>query len=115
VTLFESDLELRLAVLADTLVTGTKTGEKTVSKEKTELSRPWNVIVHDDPITLMTYVTMVLRRIFGYSMDKAQGLMMQVHTTGRAIVWTGAKEPAEQYVAQLHGAQLLATLEKVDA
>ncbi len=112
---FESDLELRRAVLADGSVAGPKTEKQADAKEATQLSLPWNVIVHDDPITLMTYVTMVLRRIFGYSVQKAHTLMMQVHTTGRAIVWTGAKETAEQYVARLHGAQLLATLEKVDA
>jgi ATP-dependent Clp protease adaptor protein ClpS len=89
----------------------TKTGTK--PKEKTELAPPWNVIVHDDPVTLMTYVTMVLRRVFAYPQAKAHRLMMQVHQTGKSIVWTGAKERAEMYLTQLHAAQLLATIEKV--
>lgn len=82
---------------------------------RTELARPWNVIVHDDPITLMTYVTMTLQRVFGYAHDKAHALMMEVHTAGRSIVWTGAREQAELYVFKLHTAQLRATLEQVEA
>jgi ATP-dependent Clp protease adaptor protein ClpS len=81
--------------------------------EETEvrLAPPWNVIVWDDPITLMVYVTMVLQRIFGYPLEKAHSLMMEVHTKGRSIVWTGAREQAETYVQKLHSAQLLATME----
>ena len=78
-----------------------------------QLAPPWNVIVHDDPITLMTYVTMALQRVFGYPREKAQTLMMEVHQTGRSIVWTGAREQAELYVLKLHATQLLATLEPV--
>ena len=73
---------------------------------------PWNVVVHNDPITKMNYVTMVFRKIFGYSREKAEIHMLEVHHRGRSIVWTGARERAELYVEQLHGYQLLATLEK---
>lgn len=79
----------------------------------TSLAPPWNVIVHDDPVTLMVYVTMVLRRVFGYTQERAQELMMEVHTRGRSIVWTGAREQAELYVHKLHAAQLLASTEPV--
>jgi ATP-dependent Clp protease adaptor protein ClpS len=88
--------------------------EKTEGETRSALAPPWNVIVHNDPITLMTYVTMVLRKLFGYPQEKAQKLMMEVHTTGRAVVWTGAREQAEFYVQQLHAYQLLATMEQVD-
>jgi ATP-dependent Clp protease adaptor protein ClpS len=81
---------------------------------RSQLSPPWNVIVHDDPITLMTYVTMALQRIFGYARERAETLMMEVHRTGRSIVWTGAREQAELYVHKLHAVQLLATMEPVD-
>lgn len=73
---------------------------------------PWNVIVHNDPINLMSYVTMVFQKVFGYSKEKAEHHMMEVHQLGRSIVWTGLREPAEAYVQQLHGYLLLATLEK---
>jgi ATP-dependent Clp protease adaptor protein ClpS len=89
--------------------------EKTETDTQSALAPPWNVIVHDDPITLMLYVTMVFQRIFGYAHDKAHRLMMEVHTRGRSIVWTGAREQAEHYVHKLHAAQLLATIEPVSA
>lgn len=85
--------------------------EEVETVERTALARPWKVIVHDDPITLMNYVTMVLRKLFGYSESRAFELMMEVHTQGRAVVWTGAREQAEMYVAKLHGHQLLASME----
>jgi ATP-dependent Clp protease adaptor protein ClpS len=88
--------------------------EKTDTESETRIENPWNVIVHDDPITLMVYVTMVLRKLFGYPQEKAHALMMEVHTKGRAIVWTGAREKAEIYVHQLHACQLLATMERVE-
>ena len=81
---------------------------------RTELARPWNVIVHDDPISLMTYVTVTFQRIFGYSYGKAHRLMMEVHTEGRSVVWTGAREQAELYVFKLHAALLKATMEQVE-
>jgi ATP-dependent Clp protease adaptor protein ClpS len=76
------------------------------------LDIPWNVIVHNDPVNLMTYVTMVLERVFGYSKERAQKHMLEVHQRGRSIVWTGVREPAESYVEQLHTYLLLASLEK---
>lgn len=79
------------------------------------VARPWNVIVLDDPITLMSYVTMVLQRLFGYAKPRAQALMLEVHTKGRAIVWSGAREQAETYVQRLHAYHLLAKLEQVEA
>ena len=81
------------------------------TETETRLAPPWNVIVWNDPITLMIYVTMVLQRIFGYPHEKAHSLMMEVHTLGRSVVWTGAQEQAETYVQKLHAAQLLATME----
>lgn len=83
-------------------------------EEKTAVAAdvPWNVVVHNDPITKMNYVTMVFRRVFGYSREKAELHMMEVHQKGRSIVWSGARERAEMYVQQLHTFQLLSTLEK---
>ena len=72
---------------------------------------PWNVVVHNDPVNLMSYVTLVLRRVFGYPEAHATRLMLEVHHRGRSVVWTGDRERAELYVQQLHGWLLLATLE----
>lgn len=79
-----------------------------------ELAPPWQVLVLNDPVNLMSYVTLILRRIFGYSEQKATELMLQVHHRGRAIVWTGEREKAELYVQQLQSHQLLAAMEPIE-
>jgi ATP-dependent Clp protease adaptor protein ClpS len=87
-----------------------------VQLEETEtdaaLDVPWNVIVHNDPINLMSYVTMVFQRVFGYPREKAERHMLEVHNNGRSLVWSGGREQAEHYVHQLHTYQLLAQMEK---
>jgi ATP-dependent Clp protease adaptor protein ClpS len=84
--------------------------QETRAKEDVDL--PWQVVVHNDPVNLMTYVTMVFQRVFGYPRSKAEKHMLEVHQKGRSIVWSGVRERAELYVQQLHGYLLLATLEK---
>ena len=81
--------------------------------EDTTLDLPWNVVVHDDPVNLMGYVTWVLMKIFGYDEQKASLMMMQVHKQGRSIVWSGQREKAEFYTQQLQGHQLTTSIEKV--
>lgn len=82
------------------------------TKEKHDLSPPWNVVVHNDPVNLMSYVALVFRRVLGFSRTQAEKHMMEVHNSGRSIVWTGEREKAELYVQQLHSHLLLATLER---
>lgn len=72
--------------------------------------RPWNVVVWNDPVTLMSYVVFVLRKLFGYDEATATKLMMQVHEEGRAIVSSGPREQAEVDVHRLHAHSLQATL-----
>ena len=72
--------------------------------------RPWVVIVWNDPINLMSYVTLVLQKLFGYSLAKATKLMLQVHNEGKAIVSSGPRERAEHDVSRLHAHGLWATL-----
>ena len=88
--------------------------EITIIEEKADLERdlPWNVVVHDDPVNLMNFVTLILKRVFGYPQEKAETLMMEVHNLGKSVVWTGNKEKAELYVQQLQSYQLLAKMEK---
>lgn len=81
-------------------------------EDEAELDQPWNVVVFDDPVNLMSYVTLVLRRIFGYSEERATQLMLEVHQSGKSVVWSGARERAELYVQQLHGYQLQASMAK---
>ena len=75
-----------------------------------EPDRPWIVIVWNDPINLMSYVTLVLQKLFGYSRAKATQLMLQVHNEGKAIVSSGTREKAELDVARLHAHGLWATM-----
>ncbi len=89
-------------------------GTDTLTKPRTTptLDVPWNVVVHDDPVNLMGYVTWVFMKIFGYPEARAHKHMLEVHEQGRSIVWTGAREKAEFYTQQLQAHQLKATLEK---
>jgi ATP-dependent Clp protease adaptor protein ClpS len=74
--------------------------------------RPWLVIVWNDPINLMSYVTYVFQKLFGYSRDKATKLMLDVHHKGRAVVSSGPRERAEVDVFRLHEHGLWATMEQ---
>jgi ATP-dependent Clp protease adaptor protein ClpS len=97
---------------AGTITTAEPTIEKETRSEE-DLDIPWQIIVHNDPVNLMSYVTMVFQRVFGYPREKAERHMLEVHHNGHSILWSGMREPAELYVQQLHGYLLLATLEKI--
>ncbi len=75
-------------------------------------SRPWVTIVWDDPVNLMSYVTYVFTTYFKYPREKAEKLMMQVHTEGRAVVSDGTREEVERDVAAMHGYGLWATVSR---
>ncbi len=77
-----------------------------------ETDPPWIVIVWNDPVNLMSYVTYVFQKLFGYSRAKAEKLMMQVHTEGRAVVSNGTRTEAESDVSRLHAHGLWATLQQ---
>jgi len=79
--------------------------------ESTTEDRPWVVIVWNDPINLMSYVTFVLQKLFGYSLEKATELMLDVHEKGKAVDASDARERAEMHVFRLHEHGLWATLE----
>lgn len=85
---------------------------ETATQQKPSLDQAWNVVVHNDPINLMSYVSLVFRRVFGYSKEKSNHHMLEVHHKGRSVLWTGGREKAELYVQQLHTYLLLATLER---
>ena len=79
---------------------------------ESELDRPWSTTVWDDPINLMTYVTYVFMDYFEFSKEKADYLMLLVHTEGKATVSTGSREAMEKDVAAMHTYGLWATLAK---
>jgi len=74
------------------------------------VARRWVVIVWNDPINLMTYVTYVFRKLFAYSHPRAHALMLQVHLEGRAVVSGGTRERCEHDAARLHAHGLWATI-----
>jgi ATP-dependent Clp protease adaptor protein ClpS len=80
--------------------------------EVVDEERPWVVIVWNDPINLMDYVTYVLQKLFGYSLEKAQRLMLDVHHKGRAVVSQGTRDKAELDVYRLHEHGLWATMQQ---
>jgi len=90
----------------------TETIELPELKESTTTSRPWSVVVHNDPVNLMSYVTLIFCRVFGYSKERASKHMLEVHHKGRSILWSGERERAELYVQQLQSHLLLAKLER---
>ncbi len=84
--------------------------ERPASERDEEHDRPWVVIVWNDPINLMSYVTLVFQKLFGYSREKATQLMLQVHHEGKALVSSGTREKSEHDVARLHAHGLWATM-----
>lgn len=73
---------------------------------------PWQVVVWDDPVNLMSYVVRVFRRYFGYSQDRATQLMLAVHNDGHAIVATGPRETMEVHAQAMHDFGLWATVRR---
>ena len=82
--------------------------------DEADADRPWVVIVWNDPINLMDYVTFVFQKLFGYSLEKATSLMLDVHQKGRAVVSNGTREKAELDVFRLHEHGLWATMQHDD-
>jgi ATP-dependent Clp protease adaptor protein ClpS len=79
--------------------------------EDLDVQTPWIVLVWNDPINLMSYVTYVFKKLFGYSDEKATALMLDVHHKGRAVVANGTREKCELDVFRLHEHGLWATMQ----
>ena len=79
--------------------------------EVTATDVPWIVLVWNDPINLMSYVTFVFQKLFGYSREQATALMLDVHHKGRAVVASGTQEKCELDVFRLHEHGLWATMQ----
>ena len=94
------------------VVLSTSNTTETSTEGAVATKRPWNVVVWDDPITPMTVVVVIFRKVFGYAKEKATHLMMTVHNEGRAIVWSGAKDRAESYCIRLQSLGLQSTIEQ---
>lgn len=93
-------------------ITAPQRTEVPSADEVVEPDKPWLVIVWNDPINLMSYVTYVLQKLFGYSLQKATKMMLDVHHKGKAVVSSGSKEKAELDCYRLHAYGLWATISK---
>ena len=82
------------------------------SDEMTVLATPWVTIVWNDPVNLMSYVTYVFQKYFGYNKKKAEKLMMEVHQDGKSVVSTGSREEMERDVQAMHEYGLWATMDR---
>lgn len=101
------------------MATSTAPGTDTLIREETEslvaADVPWVVIVWNDPVNLMSYVSYVFQSYFGYTESKAHRLMMEVHQAGKSVVATGSREAAERDTLAMHSYGLWATFQKADA
>ncbi|MGH3761820.1 ATP-dependent Clp protease adapter ClpS [Actinophytocola sp.] len=88
-----------------------QTQAEPIGSEFTAEDKPWQTIVWNDPVNLMSYVTYVFQKLFGYSREHATKLMLDVHHKGRALVSSGSKDKVEGDVAKLHAAGLWATMQ----
>ena len=86
----------------------------TESAEDSLLDPPWITLVWNDPVNLMSYVTYVFQTYFGYSLEKAEKLMLDVHQKGKAVVSNGPREKMERDTEAMQGYGLWATLQKDD-
>ena len=85
--------------------------EEPVVDDVTSLASPWVTIVWNDPVNLMSYVTFVFTKYFGYDKKKAEKLMLEVHQDGKSAVSNGTREEMERDVQAMHEYGLWATLE----
>jgi len=86
----------------------------TQTETKVDLDIPWNIVVWDDPVNLMTYVVYVIQKVFGYNRSLATKLMLEVHQEGKSLVATEEREQAELHLHQLHTYGLQATLRRAE-
>jgi ATP-dependent Clp protease adaptor protein ClpS len=84
--------------------------EQPTTDQDAVLDAPWVTVVWNDPVNLMTYVTYVFQKVFGYPKPKAEKLMLDVHHRGKAVVSSGTREKMERDAETLHGYGLWATV-----
>jgi ATP-dependent Clp protease adaptor protein ClpS len=92
-------------------VADTETDILTDAETRQRFDLPWDVVLWNDPVSLISLVVRVLRKLFSYDLATAERLTMAVHQDGKAVVWSGEKEQAAAYCVALHGYALAATIQ----
>lgn len=106
------DTRVTISIHQASVAGSTSTEELVETRSALLPEAPWNVVVLNDPVNLMSYVVSVFQKVFGYNEAKATELMLQVHELGRSVVWSGGLEKAEAFARQLQRHLLLVKLEK---
>lgn len=95
--------------------TRSKKSRQSLPAAEPRLADVWRVVVLNDPVNHMSYVVMVLRRVFGFAEERARKHMLEVHEKGRSVLWSGTREQAEAYVFALQQWHLTAVVQAADA
>jgi ATP-dependent Clp protease adaptor protein ClpS len=76
---------------------------ETLPREETRTRRvpPYHVILDNDDHHSMEFVVGVLCEVLGCPVEQAVQLMLEAHTSGRAVIWTGPREVAELKAEQV--------------
>ena len=85
-----------------------------LAKPERDFAPTFYVVCWNDPINLMSYVTHVFMKIFGWTKEKAEKHMLEVHEKGKSVLAREGLEKAEFYVHQLHKYKLQATMEPAE-
>jgi len=91
--------------------TKTRKTPRAAQAPQPQRSEVWRVVVLNDPVNRMSYVVMVLRRVFGFAEERARKHMLEVHEQGRSVLWSGTREQAEAYVFALQQWHLTAVIQ----
>lgn len=86
--------------------------EQAQTRSKPEKEILWKTLVWDDPINTMSYVIFAFQKVLQMSQQEAEVKMLEVHETGKSIVFSGGKEKAEYFAHQLQSFGLQATIEQ---
>lgn len=95
-------------------------GRQSVFEVKAKEPTQWDVVMHNDDVTTMDFVVMVLMRIFRKSEDVAESIMMKIHTEGSAVVGRYYRDIAESKrlltisIARENGFPLKLTLKEAE-
>jgi len=78
------------------------TETKPTEETRTRRIPPYNVVLENDEYHSMQFVVEVLCKVLGCSVERAYQYMMEAHTSGRAVIWTGTREVAELKAEQIN-------------
>jgi ATP-dependent Clp protease adaptor protein ClpS len=78
--------------------------EDVETKDKTRHCPLYAVIVWNDDDHTFEYVINTFMKVLGYKPEKCFKLATEIHTKGKALVWSGSLEVAELKKEQIEGA-----------